>query len=1113
MDTKNFDELAKLEKKDEVFAPEGSFEKQATEVEKGPYYASVEEVMPELAATSKDVAGDFEDPTGKGFPVGRRDFMRLFSASAVMGATACVQRPVEKAVPYVTQPVDAVPGVPTYYATTCNECAAGCGVVVKTREGRPVKLEGGPDHPVAQGALCSVGQASIQGLYHPERLSGPKMVSGGRFVDTTWGDVWERLGALTKATKNIGILTRGSTGNQRGFYKKFLREFGVSEKNLYTIDSNGLFGAISEAHQIAFGLGGLPRVDLQQAATIVGVGSDFLEVGTSPVYQSKAFTQGHAYRNGSMGRFVQFESVMSLTGGKADERYTIPTGAELGTLLLLVQSLLKDKNAKGSQKVHQIAKKIISENELAISAVKDSLNVDEKVFADLASSLLADKSVVLAGGVSTANEDATLLQLVAILANQLVGAYGNVLQFEKGWVNAPVETGDLGRFLADSAKLDVLFVIDADPTFTIPSSWGVASALEKVGTVVSIQNFPRDVDQYAKYVLPAHHYLESWGDEEPVAGFLSVRQPAVRATKDSRQAEDILLWIAGAAGNPMGYKEYREYLLNEWKTFYKASGAKVDFETFTKAIQRRGFIGKLSERKVPSIRDFSGKVSVVVPSEGLKVVAPLDFRLHDGRHAHLPVLQEMGDSMTTIAWDTWAAINPNTCKKLGIVRNDVIKVDGPAGSIKVAVFPMPGVHKDVIVIPRGNGSTDKRNTIANANGVDPLALFERAEDSLTGQPVTTGQVVKISATGSKYRLAAMQKHNDIANRTDVYRKIGLSDLEAKKAQRAKAGKVKDLDDVPDLYPSLDKPETYMHGYKNEAGKTKDGKAIEKATIDYRWGMTIDLGKCTGCGACNVACTLENNVPQVGRDQINLGREMTWIRLDRYFDGDVDAPGVNFQPVMCQQCNHAPCEAVCPVFATTHDPEGINSMTYNRCVGTRYCANACPYKVRRFNWWTHKWGKMDGRPQDRTPRALNPDVTVRTRGVMEKCNFCVGRLRDAKHAASERAKELGFPQKARGVKTACQQTCPTNAITFGNLKDPRSPASQARRDERAFLMLGGDHDAGHYGIKTLPNVSYLAEVTHTGSSKAHGSSHGHGHDDHGHGHGGHGHGHGGHGHEH
>lgn len=1099
MEINSTDELVKLGKQTEVFAPEGTFERRESSVEEGPYYASVEEVMPELAATEPAVAGDMEDPTGKGFPVGRRDFMRLFSASAVMGATACVQRPVEKAIPYVDQPVDQVPGVPNYYASTCNECPSACGVIVKTREGRPVKLEGGPDHPVSQGALCGIGQATLQSLYHPERLSAPQMKAGPRFLDTSWEDVWERLGAAAATTNKIGILTRGSTGNQRGFYGEFLEKLGAPKENLFTWESNGLYSSISEAHKIAFGLEGLPRVDLHVAKTIVGIGADFLDVGTSLVYQSKAFSQGHSYRAGRMGRFVQFESIMSLTGGKADTRYTVPSGSELGITLLLVKALLANPDVKGSKDLHLIAKSILDKNSANIAGVLDSLELSQSVFDQLASDLLSDKSVVMAGGFSTTGEDATAIQLAAIIANQLIGAYGEVLQFDKGWMNSPVNSGDMARFLQAAPDLDLLFVIDVDPATSLPSSWGFENALKNIGTVVSIQNFPRKTDMLANFLLPAHHYLESWGDEEPVAGFLSLRQPAVRPLGDSRQAEEILMWVAAAAKKPLGYEDYRSYLYGKWKSFYTASGAKVDFETFVQAVQRRGFIGKLSSRQITPVNDFSDKVVVAGLTSGLKIVAHLDARLQDGRQSHLPVLQEMGDSLTTVAWDTWAAINPNTCKKLGFVRNDVIKVEGPAGSLKVAIFPMPGLHADTIAIPRGNGLSDTRNTIANEVGVNPLVLFSKSEDLLTAQPVTSGQIVKVSLTGERYRLAAMQKHNDIANRTDVYRKIPLDKLEAKKLARRKTGKQKNLDDVPDLYPNLDDPSIYMHGFKNEEKTTPDGKTIPKATIDYRWGMTIDLSKCTGCGACNVACSLENNVPQVGRDQINMGREMTWIRIDRYFDGDVDNPGVNFQPVMCQQCNHAPCEAVCPVFATTHDPEGINSMTYNRCVGTRYCANACPYKVRRFNWWTHKWGKMNERPMDRTPRALNPDVTVRTRGIMEKCNFCVGRLREAKHAAKERSKELGTTQLARDAKTACQQTCPSSAITFGNLKDPRSPANQARSDERAYLMLGGDHDEGHYGIKTLPNVSYLAEVTYA-EVKGQGADmmdphhgHGHGHD--------------------
>jgi molybdopterin-containing oxidoreductase family iron-sulfur binding subunit len=303
----------------------------------------------------------------------------------------------------------------------------------------------------------------------------------------------------------------------------------------------------------------------------------------------------------------------------------------------------------------------------------------------------------------------------------------------------------------------------------------------------------------------------------------------------------------------------------------------------------------------------------------------------------------------------------------------------------------------------------------------------------------------LTATGKVFELAQKQKHNDIANRKDIITEVPLA------TAVANLGKTQNLDDVPDLYPAIPHRQ-------------------------HRWGMSIDLSKCTGCNACVVACFTENNVPQVGREQVLLGRQMHWMQIDRYFAGAVEAPEVTLQPMMCQHCSQAPCEGVCPVFATTHDPEGINQMTYNRCIGTRYCANACPYKIRRFNWWTHRWNTIGERLQDRNPRALNPDVTVRTRGVMEKCTFCYQRVRDARH----REKLNGIPvgQPGNVVKTACQQTCPADAITFGNLLDPASPASQQRKDMRAYLALNGDHAEQEYGLKTLPNVSYLAKVSLT-----------------------------------
>jgi molybdopterin-containing oxidoreductase family iron-sulfur binding subunit len=437
-------------------------------------------------------------------------------------------------------------------------------------------------------------------------------------------------------------------------------------------------------------------------------------------------------------------------------------------------------------------------------------------------------------------------------------------------------------------------------------------------------------------------------------------------------------------------------------------------------------------------------------------VAPFDHRLFDGRGAHLPILQEIGHGLTTIAWDSWVAINPNTAQRLGLKRNDVVKVEGPNGSFEAAVFPLPGVHKDAVVVPRGNGHTNEASTISKGVGVNPLVAFEAKFDAVTGHAVTIASGVKLVSTGKVYRLAAMQKHADIGNRLDIVKKMSL------KTAQERQNKTVDLDTVPDLYPKLEEAE-------------------------HRWGMAVDLEKCTGCGACMVACSLENNIPQVGRDQILMGREMHWIRLDRYYAGDVDNPEVSFQPVMCQQCNHAPCEAVCPVFATVHDPEGINAMVYNRCVGTRYCANACPYKVRRYNWWTHKWNEIGKREVDRNPRALNPDVTVRTRGVMEKCNFCYGRLRDAKHDA----KQWNRPVRDGDAKVACQQTCPTDAIIFGNIKDEKSQIFHARKDQRSYAMLGGDPEHKHYGLKTLPNVSYLADVTIHEPITNHGHSSDHG----------------------
>ena len=1032
----------------EIFGPaDGPLETPAKTVENGPFYMGVEEVMPEVdqdvvkASTATVQSSASQD--GSKFPVDRRDFMKLFSVAAVASSAACVRRPLEKVVPYVNQPIDQGVGVPTYYATTCGECVSGCGLTVKTVAGLATKIEGSAEHPISQGSTCAAGQASLQGVFHPERRTAPAFRTvEGTVNATNWDDMLETLAKRLQG-KKVAVFKGGSTGSSRAFYTDVLKKLGGGEDDLYTYESNSLFESISEAHRLAFGVEGMPRPDLRMAKVLVGLGSDFLDVGTSPVFFAKNFSQFHSIRNNTLGKFIQFETMMTQTGSKADERHVIPPSSEIVTALLLMKSLAEHAPA-GSAKAQ--AEKIIAANSSVLNSGYELVGVAKEVFDSTAQAMLSGPSVILAGNTAF-DQNGTMLQVAAILMNEMVGAYGKILFIDRGWMRSPVKAGDLNRFIANAAKYETVFFIDTNPAFTVPGSFGFAEVLKKIPQVVSMQVNSNEMDDFAHVVLPINHSLESWGDEQPVAGFFSARQPVVRAVKDTRQAEDIFLWILAYQKKPLGVADYRAYVMEKWKPVMTLLNVKgMTFDTFFDAVLRRGFAGKLEARPNPTLKDVAGmfKVHESATAKGLRLLAPLDPHLGDGRGADRPILQEIGDGMTTIAWDSWVALNPNTAKKLGFRRNDLLTVETESGKLTVALYPLPGLHADAVVINRGNGHKEGSGTIQGGVGVDPLALFGKATDSFTGAAVTSGVAVKLSSTGEIYQLAAMQKASDIGNRTSIIKKYSAEELKSVERKRS-------LDDVPDLYPKL---------------------AADEAS-PYRWGMSIDLTKCTGCGACMAACAVENNVPQVGREQTLMHRMMHWVRLDRYFAGDVDNPQVAFQPMMCQQCTHAPCEAVCPVIATSHDPEGINGMTYNRCIGTRYCANACPYKVRRFNWWTHKWGVMGERPQDRMPRAMNPDVTVRTRGVMEKCNFCIQRVRQAKFVAKEQGRLIRDGE----VLSACAQVCPSDAITFGNLKDQGSRVALERRDSRSYLALGGDPDKNEFGIKTLPNVSYMAIVAH------------------------------------
>ncbi len=1035
----------------EVYAPASEpFERPAEKIEQGPLFVDAEEIMPPLAPSTGAQLGLPQTPMEElKEGVDRRDFMRMFSSTAFLGASAaaCVRRPEEVARPYVDQAVDHYPGKANYYASTCGECPAGCRVMVKTREGRPVKLEGDPLDAISQGALCSVGQSTLQELFHPERRKQSYIRRNNRLDEAQWMEVYERLAARLKDKRRIAIVAKASTGNDREFYKEFLDHIGSSAEHFYTFEPNSLYAQISKAHELAFGKRILPRPDLRGARLIVGIGSDFLETGISPVFMSKSFAAGHAFNGAqsSRGEFVQFESFLSLTGAKADTRYVIPPGSELAIAVTLLKHMRQGYEKSATPTLLKQADDLLAQNPWLPDAYA-TLGLQPEDFDALCAKMFQADSLVLAGSTATLEEQGTLLQLATILINQWIGAYGKTLFLDNAWFTSPVEPGDMKKFVQQSSQYDAVFFLNVNPAFALPASFGFKEAVAKIETVVSVQSFPNETDELANFVLAGHHYLESWGDAQPAAGYWNLRQPTVRPLTDSRQAEDILLWLAAHLERPMGYKDYRSYLDKHWQRLHAVFGQGTEYGLFIKAVLRRGGIGRPETQAPATLQTVAGFIKSAAPAAGsFKLLIPFHPHLKAGQGATRPILQENPHPLSTIVWDSYILIAPQKAMELGIKRNDLVRLSTSQGSMEVAVYPMPGTHPDTLVFYRGNGRALGVSKVSDGYGLDPLGLVPIAEDALTAEVAIGNIGVNLEKTGRTYRLATTQKQSDIGNRTDIVRSV---DLQKALSERTT---IKNLDDVPNLYPEL-----------------KGG--------EHRWGMSIDLDKCTGCGACNVACSTENNVPQIGREQVIKGREMFWIRIDRYFSGTVENPTTFFQPMPCQHCNHAPCEAVCPVFATTHDPEGINAMTYNRCVGTRYCANACPYKVRRFNWWTHKWNKIGDREMDRNPRALNPDVTVRTRGIMEKCNFCYQRIRDAKH----RAKYGNSGAKNVFVQTACQQTCPSDAITFGDLLAKNSEAAKARSDYRGYLALGGNPDLKEYGLKTLPNVSYQMKVVLNGA---------------------------------
>jgi molybdopterin-containing oxidoreductase family iron-sulfur binding subunit len=957
----------------------------------------------------------------------RRDFLQVagFAAAAAV-ATGCSRAPVQKAIPMLVQPEQLVPGTSLYYATTCGGCSAGCGVLAKARDGRPIKLEGNPEHALSQGGLCAIGQASLLGLYDAQRLAFP--LRNGK--EAAWEEVDSTIISALQKVRSSRASVRFLTGSitsptERSVITRFLASFPDARLIEYDPIS---YAAVLDAHERTHGLRVLPHYRFDRANTIVSFDADFLGTWISPVEFTAAYRKGRKIE-GAKSRVswhVQFESRMSITGSKADERFAVTPD-------------------QGRQLLRQIAARI--GEHAGKFAPPTSLLTQSSVPAEFVKKVARrlwdarGQSLVVAG--SQDMGDQVLINYI----NQLLGNYGTTLELDVPSHQAFGSDRSLSALLEETqkGKVGALLIAGVNPLFDIP---GAVEAIKKVPLVISFAQRRDETAAVAEFVVPEPHYLERWTDSEPVAGFISATQPTIQRIGRTRTlGESLSAWIGTPASD---YEIMREY----WRTnlFERQKNAKT-FDAFWDHSIHDGF-ATIEPRRSEAVK-FNPPDATIVPTLSPARSGSFILQLYptvamrSGTEAYNPWLHELPDPITKVTWDNYACVSPATAAKLGIVEGDVLRVSAEGLSIELPAYIQPGQHDSIVAVPLGYGSIlSKRFASIGPRWID--AQPSVGDDGHVGKNVAgfirfadgvrqLESAVRLEKTGAHQTLASTQTHHTLT----VPEKLAKLNPEPRPViqettlsaylENPKSG-VHEHEEIEDLWPA-------DHPYKGA-----------------RWAMVVDLDACNGCSACVIACQAENNIPVVGKDEVRRNREMHWMRIDRYYserpDGRVD---VAHQPLMCQQCENAPCETVCPVLATVHSEEGLSQQVYNRCVGTRYCANNCPYKGRRFNWFNYA---HDDKLQN---LVLNPDVTVRSRGVMEKCSFCVQRIQAAKIDGKRR----GVAVKDGDVQTACQQSCPARAIFFGDLNDPNSEVSRKMRDPRRYRVLSE--------LNVRPAVGYLTVV--------------------------------------
>ncbi len=1004
--------------------------------------------LQELADTD-----EFRDQLENEFPGGidapvsgmtRRRFLQVMSASIAMVSLAGCRWPEETIMPYAKRPEGMDPGTTQRFATTMEMGPVSTAVLATSYDGRPIKIDGNPDFKLSQGATSAFAQASVLDLYDPNRSVAVIRRDGSTITNPSWDDFLAEAKNLKRTTKKMAVLTEVTTSPAAWYTMGRMASKGAK---IYTWEAVCRVGEIKGAAQ-AFGTPAKTQLDLTKAQVIVDFDANMMQDHPTALRNARQFAEGRRAETGHMNRLYCYENSFSITGGQADHRFPTVAG-DIGAA------------------VWALAAELVLAEGLPLPAGAGFTRNDLKKWQHhhagtehvgaLAKDLMANRghSLLLAGMRQSADVHAMVYAL-----NEALGNAGNAISY------LPMEMPafqDLSQLVADlnAGKFETLVILGGNPVYNAPVDLKFGVAMMKAANRVHLSDSDNATSQLCTWHIPRAHYLESWGDAMAWDGTYMAVQPLIQPLFGGKTTGEVLSALNSRKPSK-AYDVIRSSFANMVNGSPRVPKNNAAFEKRWKRFMHDGHMN-LNGGPVASALPLKGN-AIAAPAighglsaENLEVSFALDQSVFDGRFANNAWLQELPDFMTKLTWDNAALISPATADELDVKHGDLVELDYAGNKLEMAVYVLPGQAKYSVTLNLGYGRDDS-GQVAQGAGFDTYKLR-------TWKNQNSAEGLKITPTGGSYQLATTQDHHAIDT-------AGADEIQKRVPALVREGTLDDYNSHPEFvdHLGLHHPPLVSLWKEHEYN-------------GHKWGMAIDLNVCNGCNACILGCQSENNVAVVGKDEVARGREMSWLRLDRYFMGDMEDPTCVQQPVGCVQCEMAPCEQVCPVAATMHTDEGLNAMVYNRCVGTRYCSNNCPYKVRRFNWFNNFEDLTD---VERL--VLNPDVTVRARGVMEKCSYCVQRIEGARVTARVEGRDI----QDGDITPACAETCPVDAITFGDLNDSKSRVSKLREDSRSYDLLG------YLNIK--PRTFYMARIRNpnpaiTPASHAgeHGGEHDAGHD--------------------